>query len=107
MAVDRWASTVHRQRIGVSDMILNYPLYGSDLTNDVGFIGIPEKDGAYASVNSCPQRRRAINQGHFAYVVSDVSLSGDPPPTTRWTETGPAARFVIKDLAPTSDPVSC
>lgn len=35
-------------------------------------------------------------------MVSDVSLTpGGAPPTTRWTETDPVARFVIKDLAPT------
>jgi hypothetical protein len=100
--VDRWASTVHRARIGVSGMILNYPLYGSDLTNDVTFIGIPEGDGAFAAVDDCRQWRRAINLGDFTYVVSDVSLPpGDPRSTTLWTQTDPAARFVVRDVAPT------
>jgi hypothetical protein len=100
VSVDRWADTVHRARIGVSGLILNYPLYGSDLTNDVVFIGAPGPDGSFAPILTCEQWRSAINAGHFRYVVSDVSApSNDADSTTQWTRTDPEATLVVGGLA--------
>lgn len=98
--VIRWASTVHGARVGVANMTLNYPLYGSDLTNDVIFIGTPGPDGSYSTIVSCGQWRRAINEGHFQYVVSDIPLPTEAAhSTTHWTASDPDARLVVSSLA--------
>jgi hypothetical protein len=100
--IDRWASTVHHVRIAVSSLILHYPLYGSDLTNDVEFVGTAGTHGAYYAIASCPAWRRAINAGHYQYIVSveDVLAGGRVPPSaTMWTQGDPAAHLLLTDAA--------
>ena len=49
----RWASSVHNARIGVSGLTLDYALYGSDLSNDVQFLGTRDNHYVYANVATC------------------------------------------------------
>jgi hypothetical protein len=94
-----WASTVHHARIAIADLILQYPLYGKDLSNHVQSIGRRGPHGAFAPVRSCTEWRRQVNAGHSDYVVAadNLDLEGRPrslATASQWTATDPAARRV-------------
>jgi hypothetical protein len=98
-----WASTVHHARIAIADLILQYPLYGKDLSNHVQSIGRHGPHGAFAPVRSCAEWRREVNAGHYDYVVAadNLDLQGRPrslATASQWTATDPAARRVQAEI---------
>jgi hypothetical protein len=100
----RWADSVHNVRIGVSGLILNYPLYGNDLTNTVAFVGIRKPHADYAAPPDCRVWRAAVNAGHFQYVVVAVPVSTAQAHSTpgQWIEPGGSSlRQVTTSLSPT------
>lgn len=98
-----WASTVHHARIAIADLILQYPLYGRDLSNHVQSIGRHGPHGAFAPVRTCAEWRREVNAGHYDYVVAadNLDLAGKPRSITtasQWTATDPAATRVQTEI---------
>jgi hypothetical protein len=68
-SITGWADSVHHARLGVSGAILSYPLYGSDLTNDVSFLSTTGSWGTHSPITSCPARRENIDNHHYQYVL--------------------------------------
>jgi hypothetical protein len=64
-SITGWADSVHHARLGVSGAILSYPLYGSDLTNDVSFLSTTGSWGTHSPITSCPARRENIDNHHY------------------------------------------
>jgi hypothetical protein len=98
-----WASTVHHARIAIADLILQYPLYGRDLTNHVQSIGRHGPHGAFAPVRTCAEWRREVNAGDYDYVVAADNLDAAGKPrslatASEWTATDPAARRVQTEI---------
>lgn len=102
-AIDKWASTVHHARIGVSGVILNYPLYGSDLSNDVQFLAKSGPHNTYADIDTCAAWRRAINDGGIQFVVTNRDFAQKVPPAITWTRTDPAAKLVVSEISFAAD----
>ena len=100
--IDRWASTVHHARIGVSALILHYPLYGSDLSNDVEFLGTRGPHNTYFDIGTCSAWRHAINEGRFQFVVTVQDLAKAPPSAITWMRTDPAAKVVLTEAIPSA-----
>jgi hypothetical protein len=115
-AAFRWARSVSGARIATTST-RQYPLFGTDLSNHVQFVGIERPHGGFVAPSTCRTWRRLLDEGDYEYVVAsrDRIEPGKPayPPTARWTE-GPGAT-VIRRRPPTVvfklngplDPSSC
>jgi hypothetical protein len=99
----RWANDIRDARIavaGIRGVFTQYPFYGTDLSNEVQWLGQRGPHDAYNRIPDCRQWREAINAGHFTHVVTtfDPYLPGDMrnSPEGRWTESDPNARVVVQ-----------
>jgi hypothetical protein len=88
-AAFKWADPVSDARIATTGT-RQYPLYGTDLSNHVQYIGSEQPHGGFTTPTSCRQWRHLLNAGHYDYVVTtrDRIERGKPPypDSTRWTE---------------------
>jgi hypothetical protein len=97
----RWASSVHNARIGVSGLTLNYALYGSDVSNDVTFLGTRDDHYIYSGVATCAAWRNMINEEKLQFVATTQYLALKTPSAVIWTQTDPAARVVASQKSVT------
>jgi hypothetical protein len=67
-AASAWASDLHDQRIGTS-LVLLYPLYGTELSNRVQYLGMRVPDDGFIRPRTCAEWLKVINRGHFDYLV--------------------------------------
>jgi hypothetical protein len=76
-----------------------YPFFGTDLSNEVQYIGERQPHGGFVAPTTCPRWRRLLNAGNYDLVVTtrDRIEPGRPPypATTRWTE-GPGATPILR-----------
>jgi hypothetical protein len=103
----QWARTVQHARIalvGTLGAFFTYPLLGIDDSNNVDYLGHHGPHGSFTPITNCPEWRRALNAGHYRYVVTTASrdvwthaLSFSPEGD--WTREDPAARSVIPRAA--------
>jgi len=88
-AAFKWASEISHARIATTST-RQYPLYGTDLTNRVQYVGEEQPHGGFTAPPNCKQWRHTLNAGHYDYVVTtrDRIEPGKPPypDSTRWTE---------------------
>jgi hypothetical protein len=111
-----WATALSGARIATTST-RQYPLYGTDLSNHVQYIGEEQPHGGFTAPTSCRQWRHILNAGHYDYAVTtrDRMEPGKPvyPPSTRWTEglgveeifrVPPTAVFKLKGPL---DPAAC
>jgi len=111
-----WADPLSGARIATTST-RQYPLYGTDLSNHVQYIGEEQPHGGFVAPTNCRQWRHLLNAGHYDYVVTsrDRIEPGKPPypDSTRWTEglgvevvfrKPPTAIFKLKGPL---DPSSC
>jgi hypothetical protein len=82
-----WATGVSGARIATTST-RQYPLFGTDLSNRVGFVGVTRPHGGFEAPSTCPAWRRALNSGHYDYVVTTrdrLEAGRSPyPPQARW-----------------------
>jgi len=92
-----WARTVGDQRIGFAGFFQQYPLYGTDLSNRVQYVGRRGPHGAFTELPSCPSWMRALDAGGYRYVVVAPAFQGDTqePVQAGWTRHDPAAHEVL------------
>ena len=94
----KWASTISNARIATTST-RQYPLFGTDLSNQVDYIGKERPHGGFEAPTTCRAWRRALNEGHYDYVVAsrDRIEPGKPPypPQATWTE-GHGARVILR-----------
>jgi len=97
-AAFRWARSVSGARIATTST-RQYPLFGTDLSNHVQYIGIERPHGGFVAATNCRSWRRQLNAGRYEYVVAtrDRVEAGKPtyPPTAKWTE-GPGATVILR-----------
>jgi hypothetical protein len=93
-----WADDISDSRIATTST-RQYPLFGTDLSNHVQFIGAETAHGGFEAPTTCRTWRTELNKGHYDYVVTtrDRLEPGKPPypEQARWTE-GPTARPILK-----------
>jgi hypothetical protein len=93
-----WARSISGAHIGTT-ATREYPLFGTDLSNRVQFVGLERPHGGFVAPSTCRQWRLALDAGRFDYLVItlDRIASGGPayPPQARWTE-GPGARVILR-----------
>ncbi len=97
-AAFRWARSISGARIATTST-RQYPLFGTDLSNHVQYVGIERPHGGFVAPTTCRSWRRQLNAGHYEYVVAsrDRIEPGKPayPPTVLWTE-GPGATAILR-----------
>jgi hypothetical protein len=93
-----WARSVSGARIATTST-RQYPLFGTDLSDRVEFVGEHRARGGFVAPTSCRAWRRLLDEGDYDYVVAsrDRVEPGKPPypPTARWTE-GPGATETLR-----------
>jgi hypothetical protein len=93
-----WARDVSDSRIATTST-RQYPLFGTDLSNRVEFVGEERPHGGFEAPQTCRAWRRLVNAGAYDYVVAsrDRLEPGKPPypPAARWTA-GPWAEIVLR-----------
>jgi hypothetical protein len=97
-----WARDVSGARIATTST-RQYPLFGTDLSNRVEFVGEERPHGGFEAPSTCRGWRQLLNEGGYAYVVAsrDRIEAGKPrfPPQAAWTA-GPGAEVILRE-APT------
>jgi len=90
--------------IGSSEIIFGqYGFYGADLSNQVQYVGVKGPKGTYRLPASCPQFRRAVNEGDYDYLIMSQSTQDSPEaeywyPIYAWSKTDPALELVVEEL---------
>lgn len=115
-AAFKWADAISGARIATTST-RQYPLYGTDLTNQVQYVGEEQPHGGFISPSTCQQWRHLLNEGNYDYVVTsrDRVEPGKPPypQTTRWTKNPGATPIlrtpptVVFKLKGPLDPLAC
>jgi hypothetical protein len=93
-----WARTARGQRIafaGTWGWYFGYPVFGPDDSNRVVYMGHHGSHGSFTLIHSCREWRRAIDAGHYRYVITSGSRamwtgSVTPSPEERWAAGDPA-----------------
>jgi hypothetical protein len=94
-----WARDEKDERIAVAGLYLNlqYPFYGTDLSNHVQYVGEQHAYGDWGPINDCASWREALNAGRYTYVMPGPSTRDIEPREEVWTRTDPAASLVMRD----------
>jgi hypothetical protein len=97
-AAFRWATPLADSRIATTST-RQYPLFGTDLSNRVEFVGGERPNGGFVAPSTCRAWRRLLNAGEYDYVVASrdrIEPGKAPyPETARWTQ-GPGAKVVLR-----------
>jgi hypothetical protein len=98
----RWANDIRDARIaigGIRGVFTQFPFYGTDLSNQVQWLGERGPHDAFNRIPDCRQWRETINAGRYTHVVTtfDPYLPGTMrnSPEGRWTQSDPNARVVV------------
>jgi hypothetical protein len=100
----RWARGVEDARIGLAGTtagFAGYGLYGTDLSNEVRYLGEEGPHGAFNAIPTCSQFRTAVNDADLDYLVTSPFLNflhpGDPIPSpeARWLRGESTVRSIL------------
>jgi hypothetical protein len=97
----RWARNARDERIGLVGTVLQYPLTGNDISNQVEILEHRTSDLEATPITDCATWRETVNRKRLDYVLVTTSeFSFEHTSTTRgqrWTATDPAAELVLKE----------
>jgi hypothetical protein len=118
-----WARDKQDTRIGIAGTtagFLQYGLYGTDLSNQVVYLGEKGPHGAYNAIPTCKQFREAVNAANLDYLITAPFLNflhtSNPifSPEATWLRNDPAATpihhsgpVVIWRIQDRLDPTTC
>ncbi len=119
----RWARNVEGARIGLAGTsagFAGYGLYGTDLSNEVRYLGAEGPHGAFNAIPDCAAFRAAVNAAELDYLVTAPFLNFIHPdrpiasPEARWLRGERAVAPVLRSgpvtvwkLRGTLDPSAC
>ena len=111
-----WARGVEGESIG-TNATRQYPLSGTELGNDVEYLGVPGPRGGFVRTDSCEQFRDAVARGGYRYLVLTLDRENPDRPFPReilWIMDDPNAVEVLKtpptvvyELTGALDPATC
>ncbi|MGI8413819.1 MAG: hypothetical protein ACR2QA_15285 [Solirubrobacteraceae bacterium] len=99
---------VHGARVGLVGTFggfFAYPLFGLDDSNRVQYVAHRGPHGSFTAIATCPAWRRAVNAGHFRYLLTTPARDPwhpkalTPSPEGAWTASDPAARLIYSRRA--------
>jgi hypothetical protein len=111
-----WSRDISDARIATTST-RQYPLYGTDLSNDVQYLGIHRPHGGFEAPTTCHQYLQLLNEGNYDYAIAtkDRQEPGKPPypPLAKWLGHA-GARPILKEpptvvfaLPPKLGPAAC
>jgi hypothetical protein len=84
-----WARDVSNSRVATTST-RQYPLFGTDLSNRVQYLGLEQPHGGFEAPRTCQQYLRLLNEGDYDYAIAtrDRLEPGKPPypPLAKWLE---------------------
>jgi hypothetical protein len=93
-----WARDISDARIATTST-RQYPLFGTDLSNHVQFIGQDRPHAGFEAPATCQQFRRLVSDGDYDYLIAtrDRLEPGKPlyPRSAHWTE-GAGAKVILR-----------
>jgi hypothetical protein len=115
-AVFAWSRDISGARIATTST-RQYPLFGTDLSNRVQYLGLERPHGGFESPRTCQQYLQLLSEGDYDYVIAtrDRLEKGKPPypPSAKWTESAGAKPIlkkpptVVFQLSGRLDPSAC
>jgi hypothetical protein len=118
-----WARGTADARIGLAGStagFLGYGFYGTDLSNDVTYLGQSGPHGAFNAIPTCSEFRAAVNDADLDYLVTAPFLNyihtdePVPSPEAGWLRGEAAVRPILRDgevtvwrVAGRLDPAGC
>jgi hypothetical protein len=101
----RWARDLRDSKVavgGIRGVFNQYPFYGTDLSNEVQWLGIEGPDDAWLRIPTCEQWREEVNAGGYDYVVTTYDTYRPPPGLSDtkealWTREDPASKEILRD----------
>jgi hypothetical protein len=119
----RWARDVEDARVGLAGTtagFLQYGFYGTDLSNQVRYLGVKGSHGAFNAIPSCSEFRATVNAAELDYLVTAPLLNfiepGEPvtSPEAGWLR-GETAVALVESEGPVTvwrvrgplDPAAC
>jgi hypothetical protein len=84
-----WSRDITDARIATTST-RQYPLFGTDLSNQVQYLGIQQPHGGFKPPTNCHQYLQLLKQGSYDYVIATrdrIEPAKPPyPPAAKWTE---------------------
>src|SRR3954469_15081959 len=84
-----WARNISDARIATTST-RQYPLFGTDLSNHVQYLGLERHHGGFEAPPTCHQYLQLLNEGNYDYAIAtkDRLEPGKPPypPLAKWLE---------------------
>jgi hypothetical protein len=110
-----YVQQLHDMRIGIAGFFLQYGMYGSDLSNDVEYVGELRPDGSFTDITTCAAWRTAVNEGRYDYIVVMPPFERESVPLqARWTrldeqadEVFTSRKSAVYRIAAPLDPEGC
>jgi hypothetical protein len=102
----RWARDVRDSRIGLVGTtagFLQYGFYGTDLSNDVRYLGVKGPHGAFNAIPTCRGFRAAVNAADLDFLITAPFLNyihpeePVPSPEARWLRGEPAVTPILRE----------
>jgi hypothetical protein len=97
-AAFKWSRNISGARIATTST-RQYPLFGTDLSNHVQFIGEERPHGGFEAPATCRRYRELLDEGSYDYVIATrdrIEPNKPPyPPEAEWTE-GPRSVVVLR-----------
>jgi hypothetical protein len=100
----RWARGIEDARIGLAGTtagFAGYGLYGTDLSNEVVYLGVDGPHGAFNAIPTCGAFRSAVNAADLDYLLTSPFLNflhpdrPIPSPEARWLGGDPAVTPIL------------
>jgi hypothetical protein len=111
-----WSRDISGARIATTST-RQYPLFGTDLSNQVQYLGTEQPHGGFEAPATCRQYLQLLDEGNYDYVIAtrDREEQGKPPypPSARWTEAAGGTPIlkkpptVVYELPEDLDPSAC
>jgi hypothetical protein len=89
--------------VGTTAGFVGYGFYGTDLSNDVSYLGVTGPRGAYNAIPTCSEFRDAVNDADLDYLVTAPFLNyihpdePVPSPEAGWLRGETAVRPVLRN----------
>jgi len=94
-----WSRNIEDSRIATTST-RQYPLYGTDLSNQVQYLGRRRPHGGFEAPHTCQEYLQLLNQGNYQYAIAtrDRLEPGKPPypPLAKWLEAAGAHTILRK-----------
>jgi hypothetical protein len=94
-----WSRNISDSRLATTST-RQYPLYGTDLSNQVQYLGIHRPHGGFEAPTTCRQYLQLLNEGDYDYAIAtkDRLEPGKPPypPLAKWLKDAGAQPILRK-----------